>query len=120
MNGLYLATSVHGLPHKCDGCLQRRKLRRKIVDIEGERARKVAKGVEAIGQKVLAPQADVADAQACARMIDTTMEKFGHLDVLFCNAGIGGGDTHLKDLPSETFKQFLFISLISVSPSPPA
>lgn len=82
-----------------------------IVDIEVERAHKVAKDVEAMGRKALTIQADVAEAEDCARMIDTTMEKFGHLDVLFCNAGIGGGNTHLKDLPVEDWDRLMAVNL---------
>jgi NAD(P)-dependent dehydrogenase (short-subunit alcohol dehydrogenase family) len=40
------------------------------------------------GARALAVPTDVADAEQCARAVQTTVERFGRLDVLVCSAGI--------------------------------
>lgn len=48
----------------------------------------VAARCEALGSKALVVQTDVTDPEACRRMIDRTVEKFGAIDCLVNNAGI--------------------------------
>jgi short-subunit dehydrogenase len=43
-----------------------------------------------LGDGVLAIQADVTDVEATDRAVATVAEKFGKLDIVFANAGIGG------------------------------
>jgi 2-deoxy-D-gluconate 3-dehydrogenase len=43
--------------------------------------------VEALGAKVVGIQTDVTDADQVARMVDTTVERLGGLDILIVNAG---------------------------------
>ena len=43
--------------------------------------------IAAAGGKALAWQADVADAHACQRMVEATVERFGRLEILVNNAG---------------------------------
>jgi NAD(P)-dependent dehydrogenase (short-subunit alcohol dehydrogenase family) len=42
-----------------------------------------------LGSNALACNADVLDSKARAVLFDTIIEKFGHLDIVFANAGIG-------------------------------
>jgi NAD(P)-dependent dehydrogenase (short-subunit alcohol dehydrogenase family) len=56
--------------------------------------------VERDGAKALAVEADVADADSAAAMIATAESTFGHLDVLFNNAGVmlsGDDDSQVTD-----------------------
>ena len=44
--------------------------------------------VEALGRKAILVKTDVADAEACAAMIDEVVKAFGKIDILVNNAGI--------------------------------
>lgn len=54
---------------------------RTAADLDSARAR--------LGDRTLAVQADVGDADAAARAVSATVERFGGLDVLVNNAGVG-------------------------------
>jgi 3-oxoacyl-[acyl-carrier protein] reductase len=59
-----------------------------VLTSRGDAAAAVAAEVTAAGGQALALAADVADAEAVQRVIDTTVERFGRIDVLVNNAGI--------------------------------
>ena len=63
-----------------------------IADINLDGARRVAKEVEKLGPEALPVQGDVRKIEDNQRMVDETLQKFGQLNVVFANAGIGGGD----------------------------
>lgn len=53
-----------------------------------EKAREVAREVEALGRKALVVQANVADSASVDNMVKQVIETFGRLDILVNNAGI--------------------------------
>lgn len=59
-----------------------------MADIMGRALKKAA---DAIGDKALAVETDVADRAAVQALRDAAVEKFGAIDVLMNNAGVGGG-----------------------------
>ncbi len=59
-----------------------------IPDINLEGAQNTAKEIEALGRKPLAIKTDVSDSTDVDRMVTTTIEKFGKIDILVDNAGI--------------------------------
>jgi NAD(P)-dependent dehydrogenase (short-subunit alcohol dehydrogenase family) len=64
------------------------------VVVCGRRAdplKRTVAAIEQAGSEGLAVQADVADAQAVERLINTARERFGSINILVNNAGIGGG-----------------------------
>lgn len=73
-------------------------------------AESVAEEVRAIGQDVLIVQADVADRAAVDRMVAETVERFGHLDVVVCNAYYSKRLPFLE-LPVEEMRRCLDVTL---------
>jgi NAD(P)-dependent dehydrogenase (short-subunit alcohol dehydrogenase family) len=61
------------------------------VAIVGRNKKTLHEAAHALGGDVLAVQADVTDVEATERAVATTSERLGKLDVVFANAGIGGG-----------------------------
>jgi 3-oxoacyl-[acyl-carrier protein] reductase len=59
-----------------------------ISDINLEKAEETAKEVEALGRKVMAIRADVANTNDVERMVEAILERFGQIDILVNNAGI--------------------------------
>jgi 3-oxoacyl-[acyl-carrier protein] reductase len=59
-----------------------------ISDINLEKAEETAKEVEALGRKVMAIRADVANTKDVERMVEAILERFGQIDILVNNAGI--------------------------------
>ena len=58
------------------------------VDIDQASAQHTADAVRAAGGRAIAVQADVSRAQDCERMIAKAESEYGHLNILFNNAGI--------------------------------
>ena len=55
-----------------------------VADINFESARKVAENLD----NALAIKLDVTDYEQCEEMVEITLEKYGKIDLLVCNAGI--------------------------------
>jgi NAD(P)-dependent dehydrogenase (short-subunit alcohol dehydrogenase family) len=85
-----------------------------VVDIHPELAEKTVEEIQTNGGGAISIQADVAIADDVQRMIDTTMNHYGHLDVIFNNAGIGGGPDHLVDLSVEDWDRLISVNLRGV------
>jgi NAD(P)-dependent dehydrogenase (short-subunit alcohol dehydrogenase family) len=58
------------------------------ADLEGDRAESVAVGIRDAGGDALAATVDVADIAAVERLAATTVDRYGHVDVLCNNAGV--------------------------------
>ncbi len=55
--------------------------------------------------------ADVSDPASVKALFDGTREKFGRLDLLFNNAGVGARPLPLEELPFEQWKKVIDINL---------
>jgi len=55
---------------------------------DGDRLERTANDLQATGASIATVVADVAKREDCERLVDTTKERFGRLDVLVNNAGI--------------------------------
>lgn len=55
--------------------------------------------------------ADVSDAEQAAHLIAATVERFGGLDILANNAGIGGGQLRLHELEPDDFDRVVGVNL---------
>jgi NAD(P)-dependent dehydrogenase (short-subunit alcohol dehydrogenase family) len=85
------------------------------VDIDEVAVAGTAKELEAAGGRALALKADVSSAADCERMVARTEEAYGHLDVLFNNAGIMlGDDGDAMSTSEETWDRTMAVNLKGV------
>ena len=80
------------------------------VAICGRRAELLAE-VKAEGGLALAETVDVAEPEAVARLFGKVREAFGHLDVVFNNAGAFAPATVFGDLPVDTWRRMVDTNL---------
>jgi NAD(P)-dependent dehydrogenase (short-subunit alcohol dehydrogenase family) len=93
--------------------LARRAARVIVADINGEDARRVAAAITASGGRAGAYLVDVAKEQDVRQLVEDTAARYGRLDYLFSNAGIGlGGDA--RDLTLGHWRQVLDVDLYGV------
>jgi NAD(P)-dependent dehydrogenase (short-subunit alcohol dehydrogenase family) len=83
------------------------------VTITGRNQKTLDAAVAQLGNGVLAIQTNVTDVEATERAVAKAVEKFGKLDIVFANAGIGGltpvGQTSLR-----LFEEILRTNLTAV------
>ncbi len=60
-----------------------------VSDILIDNAKKVAAEIEAAGGKAFAIQTDVTKQEQCEALVEQTVAKYGKLDIMVANAGIG-------------------------------
>jgi len=85
------------------------------VDIDEEAVAQTAREIEQAGGRALALKADVSSAADCERMVARTEEAYGHLDVLFNNAGIMlGDDGDAMSTSEETWDRTMAVNLKGV------
>ena len=69
------------------------------------------RAVESLGRSVLAVPTDVTDPDACRAVVQAAVGRFGHLDVLVNNAGMGTAVPALRE-PPEQFRQVIDVNLM--------
>lgn len=74
-------------------------------------ARSVVEEIEAAGGEVIANYDDVSQADGANNLIRQTLDRFGTIDALVCNAGILRDKTFLK-MPVEDFELVLRVHLL--------
>ena len=79
-----------------------------IADIDLERAGTVA---AEIGADAIAVQADVTKPDDCIAMVEAARGRFGKLDVVFANAGIGGEKLEFVHMPMEEWDRVIDVNL---------
>ncbi|KXF54777.1 short-chain dehydrogenase [Rhodococcus sp. SC4] len=75
-----------------------------------DRLEKTAELVRAAGRQALCVATDIVDPAQAQNMIDAAMEKFGRVDVLVNNAGVGTAVPATRETP-EQFRQVVDINL---------
>jgi NAD(P)-dependent dehydrogenase (short-subunit alcohol dehydrogenase family) len=84
-----------------------------IADLNVENANGVAEEIRALGREALVMEADVTQVADSERMVQEVMQKFGHLDVVFANAGIGGG-TNVLEMDPDDWDRVIGVNLRGV------
>jgi NAD(P)-dependent dehydrogenase (short-subunit alcohol dehydrogenase family) len=83
------------------------------VHLVGLDETKLKAAVEELGpDRALASVADVADESAVEEAVRVGVERFGHYDVLFSNAGISGELVNIVDYPSDVFARTLAVHVL--------
>ncbi len=82
-----------------------------IADLQAEQGERVRGEIEAEGGKAIYVECDVSSPEAVQQAIDTTVERFGKLDIVFANAGINGVWTPVEELQPEEWDRTIDINL---------
>ena len=83
------------------------------VVITGRKQETLDTATRELGPKALGVVTDVTDVQAIERAVSATIDRFGKLDIVFANAGIGGV-TQLGQTTLESFNRILQTNLTGV------
>ena len=75
-----------------------------------EKLERVAESVRSTGRRVHTVATDVADPEQCQRLVDEAMAKFGRVDVLVNNAGVGTAVPATRETP-EQFRSVIDVNL---------
>lgn len=81
------------------------------VDRLAERAEETAAMIREEGGDAVAIGADIVKAADCARIVEEAKARFGGLDILVNNVGIGGGDGPAHRLEETAFDRILAVNL---------
>jgi NAD(P)-dependent dehydrogenase (short-subunit alcohol dehydrogenase family) len=84
------------------------------VVLAGRRKEKLEEVVREANATTLAVPTDVADPASIKALFAKTKERFGRLDVLFNNAGIGAPAMPIEDLPFEKWQAVVATNLTGV------
>lgn len=74
-----------------------------------ERLQELVNEIEAAGREALAVQTDVADQSQVEKLIETSVERFGRVDVLVNNAGVAIASRFLE-MPLEDFRRLMDVN----------
>jgi len=81
-----------------------------ICGRRSDKLKSTCERIEALGQRCLAVTADVADVEDCKRVVASTVDTFGKVDVLVNNAGIGTSVPATHETP-EQFTHVINVNL---------
>ncbi len=85
-----------------------------IADIRGEKAAQAAGELAKRGVRTSSVACDVSDRSAVERLADHAWSEFGHVDLIFNNAGIMSGVGPLIDAKEEDFRWHLEVNVLGV------
>jgi NAD(P)-dependent dehydrogenase (short-subunit alcohol dehydrogenase family) len=85
-----------------------------VVDRDLASARETVAQIESEGGRALAHEADATREAECAALIARCVERYGRVDVLHNNVGIGGGDAGPAHLEEAAWDKILAVNLKSV------
>lgn len=105
------ASSGLGVELSCEAA--RRGARVVLVARRSDRLEEVARQVTELGGTADVIVADISLEQECYRVIDSTLSKYGQIDVLFNNAG-RGNMARVEDTPTEQWRSMFAVNMDSI------
>ena len=81
------------------------------VDRVAERAEETAAMIVEAGGEAVSFAADIVKGADCARIVEEAKARYGRLDILINNVGIGGGDAPAHRLEEAAFDRILSVNL---------
>jgi len=84
-----------------------------LADIDKENLEQVAKELEELGTEVMTQITDVSDPEQVAQLADASYERFGSVNILCNNAGVGGAG-RISLITLETWNWTLGVNLFGV------
>ncbi|PYN52967.1 MAG: short-chain dehydrogenase [Candidatus Rokuibacteriota bacterium] len=84
-----------------------------VVDRDAGLAKRTVEMIGAVGGEAIALSADVTRAADCAAMVEATLDRFGRLDFLDNNVGIGSRGTVL-DESEESWRRLMTVNVDSM------
>jgi 3-oxoacyl-[acyl-carrier protein] reductase len=103
-----------GIGRECARRLATTGTRVTVADLNLDAAQTVADELRAGGAQALPIRADVTSAEANDDMVRRTLEEFGALDTLVCNAGLATMPTPFADTSPEEFERVMRVNVTSV------
>ena len=82
-----------------------------LLNLENKDHKQTLDEITALGAKCLFVPIDVSDVNSVKQAINTTVEKFGRLDVAFNNAGIGGVYSGIHDMDEKVWDRLIAVNL---------
>lgn len=84
-----------------------------LVDLSEESLSKAKQELNSLGE-VITVQANVSEEEDVKNFVNTTVEKFGRIDVLFNNAGVSGSSVSTIEQTVEEFDKVINVNLKGV------
>ena len=85
-----------------------------LVDTQTQWAERTREMIEAEGAQALVVTADVTSPEDCARIVRAGVERWGRLDILVNNVGIGGAAGTAVEVDLEAWNQGLAVNVTSM------
>jgi meso-butanediol dehydrogenase / (S,S)-butanediol dehydrogenase / diacetyl reductase len=85
-----------------------------IADLVEASGNETVKAIEAAGGRAVFVKADVTNEDNSRRMLDTAVQKFGSLDILYNNAGIASGIPGYPQAEIKRWRRVIEIDLVAV------
>ena len=82
-----------------------------IGDVQREKGEAVA---ASLGDACVFTSVDVSSSEDVRALVRTAVDRFGKLDIMYNNAGIGGGEGSIVDCSEETFDRIIAVDLKAV------
>ena len=82
-----------------------------LVDRDLESLLETKSIVEKEGGEVLTFQADITNEEDCRKISEKCVDKYGRIDILVNNCGIGKGDANVVDISMEAWNKILDVNL---------
>ena len=85
-----------------------------IVDIDEDHGQETARLIRDQGGSAFFIQCDVSQADQVRGMVEAVIDKYGHLDCAFNNAGIEGEMARVADIPEPDFDRIMAVNIKGV------